>query len=879
MPDLTPPCRGRISAGLAPGLCAVLLLACGGGRTALDPDDGQGGKRRRADAGVPEGPDAGKGDGAPVRAAIHLTASTDDPSGVLLRWTTEGELQPTAYVIRRDDQDVSMLKPPGHAILDISTEPGSVSAVASLRATQGTRTDAVGLTWSAASTAIGASHLYQVVAVDGETKLAESEKVTGARGAPTLLGYEFSRDDGVTWQFAGTGTSFDDTGAPLGTISARAEASARYPLGYVRLQVTAEPTVGPVPPSMYRVRAKTSTEPGPASPRATGFRGVGKDVSYQWQRSAGNRDADYRDLDDVTGSLWFDDTAPLEESRFFRAVVRADGATGATAAVPALVKRFQSVTVGSAHSCGIVSDGKRICWGPNGYGQAPPDFSTDAYRTVVASWADDVTCGIREDSGAVDCWGHHPNGSPRITPPAGSFRTISIGGTSGAAYLCGVMTDGSVGSVYCPIGKISGPVQAISAGNDFVCAILPDGSRVCSGTNSRGQAPPDPSPDKFRSIGAGEYFACGLRTDDSIVCWGQISLSWGPVASPVGAFKSLSVGRNAACAIDTQDKVRCLGLQAPSTEWRAPIEAGDAKFTSVSAGNASACGVREDGKVVCWGANIFGGAPQPPSKERFTSISVTDILGSNDGTICGVRTDGIPRCWGSWIRVPENLVAQHFKILSLGTDAICGVREDDKLVCWGDNSEGQAPPGPSSESFSAVSMGALDACGLKTDGKVACWGDSILGGDNPPDASFTTVSTGFHFACGLATDGRALCWGDSRDDRTKVPAGRFTAVSAGKWQACGLDSDQHAVCWGQTNSVVPPADTFKTISAAVGDGWAEQGIACGVRSDDRVVCWGKYLGADTPSRPTLDRYLDVQAGTCGIRTDHHVVCWGGLFGI
>jgi hypothetical protein len=106
----------------------------------------------------------------------------------------------------------------------------------------------------------------------------------------------------------------------------------------------------------------------------------------------------------------------------------------------------------------------------------------------------------------------------------------------------------------------------------------------------------------------------------------------------------------------------------------------------------------------------------------------------------------------------------------------------------------------------------------------------------------------------------------------------LTAVSTGEWQACESDSDHHAVCWGQSNSASPPADTFKTTSAAVGDGRAVQGLVCGVRSDDRVICWGKNLSADTPTNPTLDRYLDVQAGTCVLRADHHLVCWSGLFG-
>jgi hypothetical protein len=623
------------------------------------------------------------------------------------------------------------------------------------------------------------------------------------------------------------------------------------------------------------VRAKTSTDFGLASPRATGFRGVGKDVSYQWQRSASNRDADYKDLEDVTGAYWFDDNAPLEEPRFFRAVMRADGATGVSGGVAATVKRFKSVSVGYSHSCGIVSDGKRICWGPNGYGQAPPGFSTDSYRTVVVSWAQEAACGIREESGAVECWGHFPNGKPRITPPAGSFRSISIGDSSGSPFLCGILSDGSVS---CPIAEFSGPVQAISAGNLFACAILSDGSRVCSGNNDKGQAPPGPSPEKYRSLGAGDFFACGLRIDDSVSCWGRISPNGKDVASPQGIFKSLSVGRNIACAIDAQAKVQCMGLPGLSTEWQVPPETGDATFASVSAGNASACGVRDNGKVLCWGKNLFGSAPGMPSKERFESISVKDLLGTNFGNVCGVRSDGTPRCWGSWTRAPEPLAGQRFLNLSLGSEAVCGVRDDHKVVCWGDNSAGQSPPGPSSGSFSAVSMGSLNACALGTNGKITCWGESDSGANNPPDASFATVSMGSSYGCGLSTEGRLLCWGDKQFGRTQPPDGRFTAVSAGKWQACALDSDQHAICWGQTNSVSPPTDTFKTISTAADGGMPEQGLACGVRSDDRVVCWGKNLSEDTPSRPTLDQYLDVQAGTCALRSDHHVVCWGGSFG-
>ena len=868
--------RRRQAVALSVGVWTMLSLACGG-RTPLDKLEGvQGAKWAQTDAGPPEGPDARDGavDLAQASAAIHLTASMDDPLAVNLRWMVVGLVQPTTIIVRRDGVDLAVVDPSVRDYRDPSAGPGSLSAVATLSATQGTRTDAVGLSWSAATTAPGTSHIYQVLAVDGKTQLVQSDEAKGWRAAPPLLGYEFSRDDGANWQSAGTSTSFDDTQAPLGAITAPVEATARYPLGYVRLQVTAEPSIVPPPSSTYRVRAKSSTESCLASPPATGFRGVGTIVSYQWQRSAGNRDADYSDLVDVAGSLWFDDTVPLEETRTFRAALRADGATGFTAGVSALVKRFKSVSVGSSQSCGIVSDGKMICWGPNGYGQAPPGFSTDSYRSVVASWANEVTCAIREDSGAVDCWGQYSSGSPRITPPSGAFQTISIGDASGASFLCGILTDGTV---YCPISDIAGPLQSISAGSSFACAVLSDGSRVCTGANNRGQAPPDPSTDKFRSIGTGEFFACGLRTDDTVVCWGQLTSSSGIVPSPTGTFKSLSVGRNLVCAIDPKGKMLCWDASFPSSTWQTPPEAGDSTFASVSAGNASACAVRDDGKVVCWGANLFGSAPSPPSKERFGSITVTDILGVNFGRICGVRTDGAARCWGAWLPVPDAMSSQHFTSLSLGPDAVCGVRDDDKLVCWGSNSGGQAPPGPSSDSFSAVSMGALDTCALRTDGKISCWGEDNLGEAVPPDASFTTVSMGFNFGCGLSKDGQVLCWGDGQYGQATPPDGRFTTVSAGMWQACGLDSEHHAVCWGQTNSVLPPTDTFKSVSAAAGN-IPQAGFACGVRSDDRVVCWGNNMSADTPSRPTLDRFLSVQAGTCGIRVDNHVVCWGGLVG-
>lgn len=186
-----PPRFRRIAFGA--WACAVLVPACGGGRTPLDPDDGPGGKRRRTDSGAPQGSNTRPTDGVP--AVIHLTASTDNPGFVFLRWTIEGNLHPTSFVVLRDQQELVSVTGISNGFWDYRASPGSISAVATLTATQGTRTDAVALSWSPASTAPGPSHFYQVIAMDGQTPLVQSEPATGARAAPPLRNYEFSRDN------------------------------------------------------------------------------------------------------------------------------------------------------------------------------------------------------------------------------------------------------------------------------------------------------------------------------------------------------------------------------------------------------------------------------------------------------------------------------------------------------------------------------------------------------------------------------------------------------------------------------------------------------------------------------------------------------------
>jgi alpha-tubulin suppressor-like RCC1 family protein len=404
---------------------------------------------------------------------------------------------------------------------------------------------------------------------------------------------------------------------------------------------------------------------------------------------------------------------------------------GATADAPAQGALTNAVALSSGPSwaCAVLSGGTVQCTGDNSLGELG-NGTTNSSSTPVAvtglTGAISVSgaCALLAD-GAVECWGDNTLGGLGNGATTGPDTCCVDAGpaepcTSEACSLTPVAVTGLAGAT------------AISAGQDFACALLSGGTVECWGDGQYGElgngstTGPDNCTDGpcattpaavngltgVTAISVGQYSACAVVSGGTVQCWGD------------NQYGELGDGA------DTGPQTCCVGVSpyGPGCGGTFPCSStpvavtGLTGVTAISVGVLSACAVLSGGTVQCWGDNQWGelGSTTGPDKCADGPCATTPVAvaGLNEATAvsvgngfaCALLSGGSVRCWGK---------GQYGE---LGNGSTTGPDSCADGSCW-------STPGVVSglTRATAISAGGDSACALLSDGAVECWGDDSFG--------------------------------------------------------------------------------------------------------------------------------------------------------
>ncbi len=821
------------------------------------------------------------GDGPPVSG---LVATTNLEDKVTLSWTAPASLQPASYIILRDGAEWASTGVTKYD--DESAEAAKVTAPSAVQASDGTAVDKVTVTWTPAASTPGKSYKYQVVGLyvqNGSTlKGLPSSEATGNRAAPPITGYEVQRDDGA-WVPAGTGASFDDRLAPIGTLiggNISSGALSRGPSAVVfGVVVEGQPAFTDAPPAKYTVRALTPAGNVVAATSDTGFRKKpvyeASKTTIKWQRSTVDADGSYVDLPGQTFAAGVDLTGPTDGSgRYYRPVVLFDGAPFPSTGTRATASAFKSVELFWDAGCGIRLDDTVTCWGNNNGNMVqgvPPGLK--AKKVAVGS---SHACAIRTDDTAV-CWGSAADG--RTTVPSGAIKDIAASDVGN----CVVKSDntlacnGAIGGSAAPAGAFKRVYRGVSA----FCATKADDTTACWGIDNGGVVTNAPVAVKFKALAGGESHFCGITDADKLRCWGASDQApFLSTRSPFNgapstdSYKALSVGFDNTCATRTDDTLECWG----TGEEGHFVGRSSLKFKSLANGNRMACGVDMTDRFFCAASRNYNQVgPNEVAPILPAAGFKAPVAAGRDSVICGITDAGKVECYGGAYRsdsVRAVSPSTVFKSAESGPDYGCGLRADDTLECWGNRGNAPASTVTKYAHYSVSWSGSTEGgntrgvCAIRQDnGAMECFnGPTALVG------TFKQVAVSRGWVCGINASNNVVCGSYQANYNVTAPTGTFKSISAGRRRTnfCGITTADKRICWGVndtggTNTL--SADSFTNVTNS------SEG-ACSLLADGRRSCLGTRFGTGE----SFDKFLALSVGresACSVRTDKLFYCDAG----
>ncbi len=345
-----------------------------------------------------------------------------------------------------------------------------------------------------------------------------------------------------------------------------------------------------------------------------------------------------------------------------------------TAQEPA--SELTSVSVGSAHACGVHPSGDIYCWGNNRYGQLGNGVAVDSelpparvqtsvrFRSVSAGATH--SCALAVD-GSAYCWG---------TDMSGVLGDATLGAQCMGMPCTAVPTRVAPDLTF----------DALSAGHEHSCA-LRDGRAYCWGRNQEGQLGRQPSGEecdgvpcgrqalpvdtelRFREVSVSGRHSCALG-EGMTFCWGDNS--YGQLDAPRTIrssseplrvstevhLESVSTSGLYSCGLTAAGRVICWGTTPLGSESGVALfpEWKGARFVAVGAGGTHSCALGADGGVYCWGIG------------RYNRLG-SRVIGKCDGLPCS--------------RVPVKVpLPSKYAKLSVGGTSACAIAPD-RVTCWG----------------------------------------------------------------------------------------------------------------------------------------------------------------------------------------------------
>jgi alpha-tubulin suppressor-like RCC1 family protein len=461
----------------------------------------------------------------------------------------------------------------------------------------------------------------------------------------------------------------------------------------------------------------------------------------------------------------------------------------------------------------------------------------------------------------------------------------------------------------------SGAITAagVSAGGEYTCVRLPNGTAQCAGRNQFGQLADGTWTNSSvlvrvsglttaTRVAAGDEFGCAILADGTARCWG--------------------LGENGQRGDGTFDQIALVPVAV----------SGLTNAVSVTAGYDHACALLADGTMRCWGSNLDGqlGNPSTGQVKSSVPVTVTGITGAAAITAgayhtCALLADSTLRCWGqngqaqlgngtrtnSSAPVPVSGITGVAAVSGGGVHT-CAALRDGTVRCWGENQFGQLGDGTTTSSTTpvpvvgitgavGVTAGWRHACALLGDGAVQCWGENAFGqlGDGTTTNSSTPVRvrgiTGavgvtagwWHHSCAVLADGTVQCWGVNEWGQfgNGTTTGSSSPVTMSRTGVTWTSSNTAVATIGTTGRATGVSAGLTTITATDTSGaTASTTLTVRDRVTLSVLPAGAGMGSVTSSPPGIDCGTDCSEPydsgttvtlTASAASNSNFAGWGG----